>query len=417
MSKSAGSGDPRLPHRLQEWAQTQPGHRVSERDADAIVAWLRSQRGSDYARKPADGLRRQVLRTIGQLRSPLPSTANPSPSSRDAASGESDRVGGGGSGGVEGVDWVIDASPSPGTSAQTGSGGKRALDAPSSSGSASKAARASSTLAPAPAPPSVPSSFNLLNASLRTTMKESNGDEEAATPTVAGDAEASNAPPVTPAESSTLKGDMPEAANGGVGGGSGGGGGGGGAASAASAGSRRAQKRERGKRGGGGGGGGGASADRAGAAGGGGPAAGAHASASLGYASLGGMDGVLQEVRELVEYPLTHPEIYAHLGVEPPRGLLLHGPPGCGKTLLACAIAAELGVTFLRISAPEVVSGMSGESEAKIRSLFREAAESAPAIIFIDEIDAIAPKRETAQREMERVRRRRGSGKWVGSGG
>ena len=76
-------------------------------------------------------------------------------------------------------------------------------------------------------------------------------------------------------------------------------------------------------------------------------------------------------MRELVEYPLTHPEIYAHLGVEPPRGLLLHGPPGCGKTLLACSIAAELGCAFLRISAPEVVSGMSGESEAKIRQLFQ----------------------------------------------
>ena len=107
-------------------------------------------------------------------------------------------------------------------------------------------------------------------------------------------------------------------------------------------------------------------------------------------------------MRELVEYPLTHPEIYAHLGVEPPRGLLLHGPPGCGKTLLACSIAAELGCAFLRISAPEVVSGMSGESEAKIRQLFQEAATLAPALIFIDEIDAIAPKREMAQREMER---------------
>jgi ribosome biogenesis ATPase len=133
----------------------------------------------------------------------------------------------------------------------------------------------------------------------------------------------------------------------------------------------------------------------------------------------------MRQVRELVEYPLTHPEIYVHLGVEPPRGLLLHGPPGCGKTLLACSIAQELGVTFLRISAPEVVSGMSGESEAKIRQLliiitelliiimsgeseakirqlFKEAADQAPALIFIDEIDAIAPKRETAQREMER---------------
>ena len=106
----------------------------------------------------------------------------------------------------------------------------------------------------------------------------------------------------------------------------------------------------------------------------------------LGYADLGGMEAVLQEVRELVEYPLTHPEIYCHLGVEPPRGLLLHGPPGCGKTLLASAIAGELGVAFLKIAAPEVVSGMSGESEAKIRSLFKDAREQAPALLLINEI-------------------------------
>uniref|UniRef100_A0A0D3J5E7 AAA+ ATPase domain-containing protein n=2 Tax=Emiliania huxleyi TaxID=2903 RepID=A0A0D3J5E7_EMIH1 len=123
---------------------------------------------------------------------------------------------------------------------------------------------------------------------------------------------------------------------------------------------------------------------------------------SVGYADLGGMEGPLQAVRELVEYPLTHPEIFAHLGTpEPPRSLPV-GPPGCGKTLLACAIAGELGVGFVRVSAPEVVSGMSGESEAKIRQLFREAREAAPALLFIDEIDAIAPKREAAQREMEK---------------
>jgi len=120
------------------------------------------------------------------------------------------------------------------------------------------------------------------------------------------------------------------------------------------------------------------------------------------YTDLGGIDSVLQDVKELIEYPLKHPEVYTWLGVYPPRGVLLHGPPGCGKTALANAIANECNVPFLRISAPEVVSGMSGESEAKVRGLFQEAAAAAPCIIFIDEIDAIAPKRETAQREMER---------------
>lgn len=120
------------------------------------------------------------------------------------------------------------------------------------------------------------------------------------------------------------------------------------------------------------------------------------------YEDLGGVDSVLKDVQELIEYPLKHPEVYSWLGVYPPRGVLLHGPPGCGKTALANAIANECKVPFLRISAPEVVSGMSGESEAKVRSLFQEAASVAPCIVFIDEIDAIAPKRETAQREMER---------------
>jgi len=122
----------------------------------------------------------------------------------------------------------------------------------------------------------------------------------------------------------------------------------------------------------------------------------------ISYADLGGVDSVLKDVQELIEYPLKHPEVYSWLGVYPPRGVLLHGPPGCGKTALANAIANECKVPFLRISAPEVVSGMSGESEAKVRSLFQEAASVAPCIVFIDEIDAIAPKRETAQREMER---------------
>jgi len=120
------------------------------------------------------------------------------------------------------------------------------------------------------------------------------------------------------------------------------------------------------------------------------------------YALLGGMEAVLAQVRECVEYPLAHPEVYAWLGVHPPRGVLLHGPPGCGKTALAHAIANEAGVPFFAISAPEIVAGVSGESEAKLRDLFASAAAVAPAIIFIDEVDAIAPKREAAQREMER---------------
>ncbi|CAG8640119.1 10946_t:CDS:10 [Cetraspora pellucida] len=117
---------------------------------------------------------------------------------------------------------------------------------------------------------------------------------------------------------------------------------------------------------------------------------------------LGGIDACIEEVLELVAMPLAHPEIYLHTGVQPPRGILLHGPPGCGKTLLANAIAGELGVQFISISAPSVVSGMSGESEKKIRDVFKEARKKAPCLIFIDEIDAITPKRETAQREMER---------------
>ncbi|GLE01006.1 hypothetical protein PINS_up009819 [Pythium insidiosum] len=120
------------------------------------------------------------------------------------------------------------------------------------------------------------------------------------------------------------------------------------------------------------------------------------------YSDFGGVEAILQEVKELIEYPLTHPEVYMHLGVEPPRGILLHGPPGTGKTMLANAIAGESGASFLRISAPEIVSGMSGESEQKVRDLFEEAIANAPSIIFIDEIDAITPKRETSQRGMEK---------------
>ncbi|OAE28676.1 hypothetical protein AXG93_312s1050 [Marchantia polymorpha subsp. ruderalis] len=123
---------------------------------------------------------------------------------------------------------------------------------------------------------------------------------------------------------------------------------------------------------------------------------------NVSFKDLGGIEDTIEIIRNVIEYPLAHPELYEWLGVQPPRGVLLHGPPGCGKTMLANAIAVEARVPFLKISAPEVVSGMSGESEAKVRALFAEAAKVAPCIIFIDEIDAITPKRETAQREMER---------------
>ncbi|KAJ3270020.1 hypothetical protein HDV01_000731 [Terramyces sp. JEL0728] len=119
-------------------------------------------------------------------------------------------------------------------------------------------------------------------------------------------------------------------------------------------------------------------------------------------ADLGGVDDVAQELLQLIGMPLQHPEIFRYLGIDPPRGILLHGPPGCGKTMLANAIAGEANVPFINIAAPVIVSGMSGESEKKIREVFEEAKELAPCILFIDEIDAITPKRETAQREMER---------------
>ncbi|KAH9486210.1 putative AAA domain-containing protein C16E9.10c [Psilocybe cubensis] len=138
-------------------------------------------------------------------------------------------------------------------------------------------------------------------------------------------------------------------------------------------------------------------------------------------ADLGGVEGCIEKMLELVVMPLQHPEIYLHTGVQPPRGVLLHGPPGCGKTLLANAIAGvslpvvnlwlayelidlfkELGLPFLSISAPSIVSGMSGESEKKLRDTFEEAKRVAPCLLFIDEIDSITPKRESAQKEMER---------------
>src|SRR5947207_8052613 len=119
-------------------------------------------------------------------------------------------------------------------------------------------------------------------------------------------------------------------------------------------------------------------------------------------ADLGGVDDVIQELEDLIVLPMTRPQVYSLSKVQPPRGVLLHGPPGCGKTMLANAFAAELGVPFIAISAPSIVSGMSGESEKALREYFEEAKKLAPCLMFIDEIDAITPKREGAQREMEK---------------
>ncbi len=117
---------------------------------------------------------------------------------------------------------------------------------------------------------------------------------------------------------------------------------------------------------------------------------------------LGGADEVIKELTDLMVLPLLQPEIYIKSKIEPPRGILLHGPPGCGKTMVAHAFAAELEVPFIPISAPSIVSGMSGESEKALREHFEEARRLAPCLIFIDEIDSITPKRESAQREMEK---------------
>ncbi len=120
------------------------------------------------------------------------------------------------------------------------------------------------------------------------------------------------------------------------------------------------------------------------------------------YEDIGGLDREIQKIRELVEIPLKHPEVFRHLGIEPPKGVLLYGPPGTGKTLLAKAVANESGAHFIAINGPEIMSKWYGESEARLREIFKEAEENAPAIIFIDEIDAIAPKRGEVVGEVEK---------------
>jgi len=120
------------------------------------------------------------------------------------------------------------------------------------------------------------------------------------------------------------------------------------------------------------------------------------------YEDIGGLTDEIKKIRELVEIPLKHPEIFERLGIEPPKGILLHGPPGTGKTLLAKAVANESDANFILLNGPEIMSKFYGESEKKIRDIFEEAEKTAPAIIFIDELDAIAPKREEVQGEVER---------------
>jgi transitional endoplasmic reticulum ATPase len=120
------------------------------------------------------------------------------------------------------------------------------------------------------------------------------------------------------------------------------------------------------------------------------------------YEDIGGLKEEIQKVREMIELPLRHPEIFEKLGIEAPKGVLLYGPPGTGKTLLAKAVANETNASFYSIGGPEIMSKFYGESEARLREIFKEAKEKAPSIIFIDEIDSIAPKREEVTGEVER---------------
>jgi len=120
------------------------------------------------------------------------------------------------------------------------------------------------------------------------------------------------------------------------------------------------------------------------------------------WEDIGDLEEAKQKIREIVELPLRHPEIFTHLGIEPPKGILLYGPPGVGKTLLAKALANEVGAYFVSINGPEVMSKFYGESEKRVREIFEDAEKNAPSIIFIDEIDAIAPKREEVTGEVER---------------
>jgi transitional endoplasmic reticulum ATPase len=126
------------------------------------------------------------------------------------------------------------------------------------------------------------------------------------------------------------------------------------------------------------------------------------AASTISYEDIGGLRDQLQNVREMIELPLKHPELFDRLGIDPPKGVLLHGPPGTGKTMIAKAVANEAGAQFYTINGPEIMSKFYGQSEENLRKTFEEAEKNAPSIIFIDEMDAIAPKRDEVQGEVER---------------
>jgi transitional endoplasmic reticulum ATPase len=126
------------------------------------------------------------------------------------------------------------------------------------------------------------------------------------------------------------------------------------------------------------------------------------AASTISYEDIGGLKEQLQNVREMIELPLKHPELFDRLGIDPPKGVLLHGPPGTGKTMIAKAVANEAGAQFYTINGPEIMSKFYGQSEENLRKTFEEAEKNAPSIIFIDEMDAIAPKRDEVQGEVER---------------
>ena len=120
------------------------------------------------------------------------------------------------------------------------------------------------------------------------------------------------------------------------------------------------------------------------------------------YEDIGGLDKEIQRIREMIELPLKYPEVFDRLGIEAPKGVLLHGPPGCGKTLIARAVASETSANFFPVNGPEIIHKFYGESEAHLREIFEQASRNAPGIIFLDEIDAIAPKREEVHGEVEK---------------